>query len=112
MWLVHMLNRLWRAMAGLPAHDLAANWEAGYVVYRGYLITQEWSTRYGKPQPDEWCYAHEEYEGSEDHRCGWCPTLEQCKEEIDDNIQLENYAVGLVDPAELERQGGNNGRVR
>lgn len=111
MWFVHLVDRLFRALAGLPP-DLAANWQSGYIKYRGYLITQEWSTRFGKPQPDEWCYAHEEFEGPEDHRCGWCATMESCKEEIDDNIQLENYAVGLVDPAELKRQGGNgNGRI-
>ena len=111
MWLINLLNRLFLAVAGIPSKPINLHYEMSYVKYRGYLITQEWASRIGPPQPDEWCYAHEAYEGSDDHRCGCCPTLEECKEEIDDNIQLENYAVGLVDPAELKRQGRDNGRV-
>lgn len=55
------------------------------VRYKGYIIERNWVSKI--PQFDEWIYAHEEYDGPEDPRCGACKTFEECKEEIDD---LEN----------------------
>ena len=55
---------------------------AASVTYRGYIIAYD-------PPPIgtramDWQFAHEDYDGPEDSRCGAGPSLEDCKAQIDD----------------------------
>ena len=60
--------------------------------YRGYTITY-----WAKPVPTRaWDYdfSHEDYDGapdSGDHRCGNGASVEDCKEQIDDLIEDEEF---------------------
>lgn len=52
------------------------------VVYRNFIISY-WC----KPIPDrrfDYDYAHADYDGPEDNRCGSAASVEDCKSEIDD----------------------------
>lgn len=47
--------------------------------YKGYVISMApLYTRF------KWQYVHKEYDGPEDDRLGYCNTIEQCIEEIDE----------------------------
>jgi hypothetical protein len=52
--------------------------------YRGYVIVND-----PPPIPSrdhDWQFAHEDYDGPEDNRCGTAPSLEAAKAEIDEQI--------------------------
>jgi hypothetical protein len=52
------------------------------IQYRGYEIARKWTSN-GTPQPDEWVFSHNDYDGPEDNRCGYGTTKENCMRQID-----------------------------
>ena len=52
--------------------------------YRGYIIERRWVTKTGKPQPDEWGFVHDDFDGPGDARAGYGPTLQACMTWIDE----------------------------
>lgn len=51
--------------------------------YRGYTIYRKWISK-GKPQPDEYEWCHEDYDGPEDRRCGASMTAIDAVDQIDE----------------------------
>jgi hypothetical protein len=54
------------------------------IVYRFYHIYANSDGYY------PYAYAHEDYDGPEDARCGTAKTIDDCKHEIDELIDMEN----------------------
>lgn len=53
------------------------------IKYRGYTIERNWKTHTGPPQPDEFTFAHEDWDLG-DVRIGAAGTLQDCIDQIDD----------------------------
>lgn len=57
------------------------------ILYKDYEI----SVGPGYTPDSRWQYAHEDYDGPEDNRCGLGSSIDDCKEQIDE-IELDQAA--------------------
>ena len=70
-----------------PSTTEATRTAEGPLRYRDCTIERHWITTKGKPQPDEWTWWHDDYDGAEDardNRCGGATDLTTCLRDIDE----------------------------
>lgn len=61
-------------------------------LYRGCVIEQHWNPVAGfRPYLDSFVWAHEDYDGPEDKRCGFGETLADVCEDIDFKLEKGEY---------------------